>query len=107
MQTEDSGLKNPKIITLLYEGGTILYSKKSSYEEFECDEGLEAVVKNLMETQHREVVDRLKAGQLDQNLGLGGPPATQATKGGNDGVRFGAELISDLPLDELILAHLA
>jgi len=31
VQTEDNGRANPKIITLLYEGGVILTSRKRAY----------------------------------------------------------------------------
>ena len=37
IQTEDNGLGNPVIITLLYHKGTILASKKISYAELTSD----------------------------------------------------------------------
>ena len=33
IQTEDSGVETPHIITLLYRGGTIISSKKTSYAD--------------------------------------------------------------------------
>jgi hypothetical protein len=33
VQTEDSGINTPHIITLLYRGGNILSSKKTSYAD--------------------------------------------------------------------------
>jgi len=33
VQTEDSGVNNPPILTLLYRGGVILCSKKTSYAD--------------------------------------------------------------------------
>ena len=33
IQTEDSGVKNPHVITLLYRDGVILCSKKTSYAD--------------------------------------------------------------------------
>ena len=43
VQTEDSGHANPKIVTLLYEGGVILTSTKTSYEDRVSADNLEAV----------------------------------------------------------------
>jgi hypothetical protein len=33
VQTEDGGADSPSIVTLLYQGGAILFSKKRSYED--------------------------------------------------------------------------
>ncbi len=112
VQTEDSGHANPKIITLLYEGGTILTSKKSSYEDRVSAENLESVVKELMEEQHREMVQALKNGQLKDILGSGqsgkAPQPSGKRRSKQDRIpSFGEGIIGDQPLDELILAHLA
>ncbi len=37
IQTEDSGMLSPNIVTLLYQGGTILASKKTSYADIAKD----------------------------------------------------------------------
>jgi hypothetical protein len=78
VQTEDSGIKNPHIITLLYRGGTILSSKKTSYADIIKIDNLEIVVEDLMKSQHREMLRLLKNGDLDELLGL--PPAVAATQ---------------------------
>ncbi len=65
VQTEDSGISNPHIITLLYRGGTIIASKKTSYADIIKIENLEAVVEELMKDQHKEMLRRLKAGEFD------------------------------------------
>ena len=44
IQTEDSGVKSPNIVTLLYQGGTILGSKKTSYADIAKVDNLEKVV---------------------------------------------------------------
>jgi len=75
VQTEDSGIKNPHIITLLYRGGTILSSKKTSYADIIKIDNLEVVVEDLMKSQHREMLRLLKNGDLDELLGL---PTTTA-----------------------------
>jgi len=65
IQTEDSGIKSPNIVTLLYHGGTILASKKTSYADITKIDNLEQVVEELMKEQHKEMLRRLKAGQFD------------------------------------------
>jgi hypothetical protein len=66
VQTEDSGVKNPHIITLLYRGGVILCSKKTSYADILMMDNLESVVEELMKAQHKELMRRLKSGEFDE-----------------------------------------
>jgi hypothetical protein len=66
VQTEDSGVANPHIITLLYRGGVIISSKKTSYSDILKMEHLEVVVEELMKEQHKEMMRRLKAGEFDE-----------------------------------------
>jgi hypothetical protein len=66
VQTEDSGVKNPHIITLLYRGGVILCSKKTSYADILMMDNLESVVEELMKAQHKEMLRRLKSGEFDE-----------------------------------------
>ncbi|MFA6823607.1 MAG: hypothetical protein WCR32_07370 [Geobacter sp.] len=65
IQTEDSGVKNPHVITLLYRDGVILCSKKTSYADILKIEQLEAVVEDLMKEQHKDMLRRLKSGEFD------------------------------------------
>ena len=65
IQTEDSGISNPHIITLLYRGGTIISSKKTSYADIIKMEHLEKIVEELMKEQHKDMLRGLKAGQFD------------------------------------------
>ncbi|MBW2280390.1 MAG: hypothetical protein JRG82_06570 [Deltaproteobacteria bacterium] len=113
VQTEDSGKANPKIITLLYDGGVILYSKKMDYAQHVESDGLPEVVRELMELQHRQMLRSLKNGELDEAAGFEAQagPNTQLTfdspgRGGAT-VEFGDGLITDTPLGELIVGHLA
>ena len=80
VQTEDSGLANPHIITLLYLGGTILSSQKTSYADIIKTDQLEQVVESIMKDQHRDMMRRLKGGEFDARLFPGAPPiAAQET----------------------------
>jgi hypothetical protein len=66
VQTEDSGVANPHIITLLYRGGVIVSSRKTSYSDILKMDNLEVVVEELMKEQHKEMMRRLKAGDFDE-----------------------------------------
>jgi len=100
VQTEDSGTAHPVVHTLLYEGGAILYSHKVDYSDrLEADD-LEEVVREIMGSQHRQVLQDLRDGELDSDLGLGtdeAPPRKSLP------ARFGEGVITDRPLSELIL----
>lgn len=65
IQTEDSGLKSPHIVTLLYHGGTILASRKTSYADIAKVDNLEQVVEELMKEQHKGMLRSLKNGEFD------------------------------------------
>ncbi len=67
VQTEDSGLKMPHIITHLFaDGGRIIKSHKRSYatEVDRADVG--PYVRGLMKAQHMEMVALLRAGKFDE-----------------------------------------
>jgi hypothetical protein len=68
VQSEDSGRAHPHVITHLYHGGTILFSEKSSYAEHVEAPDLPARVRELMERQHRNVLERLRAGSFDDGI---------------------------------------
>lgn len=90
VQTEDRGKGNPVIETLIYVGGEILASKKSSYEVV-LEEGYdEAKIAALLEQQHRRVVVDIKLGKYAKE------PESQ----------FGDGIVSSKSLDEVILEYL-
>lgn len=64
IQTEDGGINNPVIVTLLYSRGAILSSKKTSYADIIKIDRLGEVVKDLMEKQHKEMIRELKEGKF-------------------------------------------
>ncbi len=59
VQTEDSGVNNPHLITHLFVGGNILASKKTSYADILQADNLSEVVRELMEEQHKEMLRNL------------------------------------------------
>lgn len=66
VQTEDKGLQNPYIESLVYVGGEILASKKTSYAEQMKDGIDEKFIGGLMEQQHRTMIAAIKRGRFEQ-----------------------------------------
>jgi len=106
IQTEDKGLQNPYIESLVYVGGEILASKKTSYAE-QAKTGVdEKWIGSLMEQQHRTMIAAIKRGRFDT-------PA-DATKvgivpGGGKTVEVPHDLDidDDKTLDQVIIDYLA
>jgi hypothetical protein len=66
VQTEDKGVGNPYIESLVYVGGEILASKKTSYAE-QLKNGIDDKwIGGLMEQQHRTMIAAIKRGRFDQ-----------------------------------------
>jgi len=63
VQTEDSGLNNPIIVTLLYFKGTILASKKTNYSHLIGHKDIKKSVRELMQEQHKTMLKELIAGK--------------------------------------------
>jgi hypothetical protein len=69
VQTEDGGTSRPHITTLLYQAGTILARKSTSYADILSSTHLATVVREMMEKQHKEMLRLLKSGQFDAPAG--------------------------------------
>lgn len=66
IQTEDSGVKHPHIITHLFaDGGRILKSIKTSYATYVGDPMMGEVVKQMMKEQHKAMIVALRDGAFD------------------------------------------
>ena len=76
IQTEDKGLQNPYIESLVYVGGEILASKKTSYAEQARTGVDEKWIGGLMEQQHRTMIAAIKRGRFDQGPAAEVPHAT-------------------------------
>jgi hypothetical protein len=91
VQTEDKGLSNPKIETLIYVGGEILDSYRSSYEDLTVAPPVtESVIQSRMDEQHRAVIRDIKQGKYDLT-----PPDV-----------LEHQAFNDRPLDQAILEFL-
>lgn len=79
IQTEDSGIRHPHVITHLFaDGGRILKTLKTSYAEHLESDKLHEIVRGLMKQQHKAMFVALREGRFDDLLEL--PPATEAAQ---------------------------
>ncbi len=91
VQTEDKGVSNPKIETLIYVGGEILDNYRSSYEDLLSEGPIsEPIIQSRMDEQHKAVIRDIKNGKYDTT------PADLAEK----------QVFNDRPLDQAILEYL-
>ncbi len=84
IQTEDSGPKNPHVITHVFVGGNIIASKKTSYADIVNGVEWEKTVRSMMEEQHKQMLRNLVNGMYDGvetgvAYHLDGPPPVNFT----------------------------
>ena len=90
VQTEDKGVENPVIESLIYKGGEILVSRKLPYSKVLENGYDEKAVIKLMEDQHRQMIDEVRRGMF-----ISPNPLDDET------------LQTDQSLDQVILNYLA
>ncbi len=73
VQTEDGGLDQHTLTTILFKNGVILSSKKSSYLDVPKTAKYEETIKEKMQQQHKQMLRDLVRGKMD--TGNGGPEA--------------------------------
>ena len=100
IQTEDCGIKKPRIETHLFRDGSIVATRKTSYDDILKVDDLDKVVEELMKDQHREMLRCLKNGEYDKTLGV-----TRENQHEPDEGLVG--LPEELELDQLALNALA
>jgi hypothetical protein len=65
VQTEDKGLETPLILSLVYDGGTILASKRSRYEDL-IESGFdEKVLAERLQKQHNLICAAIRGGRIE------------------------------------------
>lgn len=80
VQTEDKGLARPVIMSLIYDRGTILASKRTPYDDLIVnDEVDEDVLAERLNKQHRVICAAVKGGRIDDliKMSQGSPAAKQ------------------------------
>ncbi len=84
IQTEDSGIRRPHIITHLFvDGGRIVDSARYDYSHWIGAEDLSDQVRRQMKTQHKAMFLALRDGALDERIAemLGPPPLSAGGSG--------------------------
>ena len=94
VQTEDKGLSNPKIETLIYVGGEILDSYRGAYDDLLAEPPVpENAIQGRMDAQHKAIIRDIKNGKYDTT-----PLDPQAAE---------QTVFNDRPLDQTILEYLS
>jgi hypothetical protein len=71
VQTEDKGVRNPLILSLIYVKGTILDAFRIRYQDFlASDRFSEALLQKILEFQHRQIVGAIKRGKYQKGMAL-------------------------------------
>lgn len=68
VQTEDRGASNPYIESLVYVGGQVVASRRSSYADLLAAGKGERAIVGLMEQQHRGMIEAIREGRFDEKL---------------------------------------
>ena len=110
VQTEDSGLKSPVIITLLYLKGTILASKKTNYSHLVADPDYKEKVRELMKEQHKAMLRELIAGKHTRETETPSVPENENTAPeqtqDNAGKQAGPKTQIAKSLDDILLDYI-
>lgn len=101
VQTEDSGRQNPTIVTVLFQSGAILASRKTSYADIVKADNLPAVLKELMNEQHRKMIQDLQAGRISQEASPPGPKPVVDRPAAPPAAPGGKKTLDDMILDYL------
>jgi hypothetical protein len=88
IQTEDKGQDNPQVETLVYHSGEILLSRRIGYAHLLKKTDLRKRIKDIMKTQHDEVISELRGGKFMHLISME------------------TQVIEDIPLDEMVLEYL-
>ena len=103
-QTEDNGVGNPVIITLLYLKGAILASKKTSYADLMGKGTFRQELMEMMKAQHRDIMREVLAGKYES--APASEPARAAAAEEPPPSEAGEEIAVSGDLDSEILAYL-
>src|SRR5713226_9480860 len=87
VQTEDKGIENPVIETLIYLGGEILAARRSSYADLVARGVGEKAIAERIESQHNQMILDIKEGKYEEKHAR----------------PFGEGIISNKSFDEVVL----
>ena len=112
IQTEDGGKKNPRIVTQLFRGGTVLGSQKQPYDELFGLTDLSQQVESRMQEQHKEMLRRLRSGEFDETIAAlvaSAPAKDSPSKEQADVAESEPQAAAELriDIDDLVFAYLS
>lgn len=103
VQTEDSGLKNPVIVTLLYFKGVILASKKTNYSHLIGSKDIKENVRKLMQEQHKAILKELIAGKFAEETQRLNGDGTIEKDVSSEVKKYVPESVAKKTLDDILL----
>jgi hypothetical protein len=105
IQTEDSGVSHPHIITHLFmDGGRILKSVKTSYAEHVGTDAMKETVRGMMKEQHKAMFIALRDGQYDHIVDPGAAAAAAAASATATAAAAAAPVAAAAPAPEPAVA---
>lgn len=93
VQTEDKGVETPLILSLVYDRGTILASKRSPYDDLLVSEFDEKELTERLQRQHKLICAAVRAGRIDDLKRM--TMKESASKRKDAAERKEAELVAD------------
>lgn len=69
VQTEDKGLANPSIESVIYVAGQVLAARRASYAALLAEGKGERDIAAMMDHQHRTIIAAIRAGRFDDKVG--------------------------------------
>ncbi len=110
VQTEDKGLDNPSIESLVYVGGQILHRRRTEYAQLLKDGGGKDEILERLETQHRKLIAEIRTGKLDSEaenrIGPLASPARAPVAPSGAGPSAPSTSSGSQSLDQVILDYL-
>ena len=79
VQTEDKGLATPLILSLVYNGGTILASKRSPYDDLLLESFDEKVLAERLQRQHKLICAAISSGRIEDLKRMSMKPSAKKT----------------------------
>jgi hypothetical protein len=101
VQTEDKGIDNPFLLSLIFSGGAILASKRSPYDDLIGGEFDESKLAERLNHQHRVICAAIRAGRIDDLRKLSArEPAVVAAETASDDTIGETTLVPTTPSEE-------
>lgn len=105
VQTEDSGVQNPHVITHLFVGGNIIETVKTSYSDIVASDKRDELLQELMQGQHKTMLRNLIKGAFDSKIAtrsvnaatLNGPAPLNVEAGAQHRASFGLSSTQNAP----------